>query len=240
MKALIISDVHANIDALRAVFDAESDADVTYCAGDLVDCGLNPHEVISFVREHNIHAVHGNHDLLLLRAEDGGDPVDLSVPYSFLTYCRSQMKEEDISFLRLLPKVLRWKMDGIEYCMTHYYDPDYSKLLLSRTNFNTYWTKLCPDSDPEAEHRLIFGHTHMAGAMRLDDRMMWLNPGSVSYRRPDDPTKNADYAVIENGKVHLRYVPYEKKRLYEKVLSLNLQKCEKDEGLFFFGESNES
>lgn len=239
MKALIISDVHANIDALRAVFAAEPDADVTYCAGDLVDYGLNPKEVLDFVREHNIHTVSGNHDRRLLRLEDAGEKVDLTEQYSFVTYCRSLLSAEDVAYLRTLPVELCWEMDGIEYFMTHHYDPDYSNLLLSRTDFAKYWVEKYPNSDPNKEHRMIFGHTHKAGAMRLDDKMLWMNPGSVSYRRPDDPTKNADYAVIEDGEIHLRYVPYEKKHLYDKVLSMNLYEGEKEVGLFFFGEEPE-
>ena len=40
MKVLIISDIHANMDALNAVWARESDADAILCAGDVVDWGL--------------------------------------------------------------------------------------------------------------------------------------------------------------------------------------------------------
>ena len=53
MKLLIISDLHANIDALHAIWERESDADVVLCVGDVVDWGFYPHETIAWLRERN-------------------------------------------------------------------------------------------------------------------------------------------------------------------------------------------
>ena len=236
MKALILSDIHANIDALKAVVAAEPDADAIYCAGDLVDYGLNPKEVLDFVQKHNIITVQGNHDRRLIRVHGENAPFDPAGPYNFVDYCNQLVDEDDIQYLRSLPVELCWEMDGIEYFMTHMYDTEYYNMILSRTQFMDYWREKYPNSDPDKEHRIIFGHTHRANILQLDDKMLWINPGSASYRRPDDPTKNADYAVIENGAIRLRSIPYEKKHLYEQVLSLNLDEDEKKVGLFFFGE----
>ena len=54
MKALILSDIHANIHALRAIWEHEQDRDAVYCTGDLVDYGPSPREIISWVREHHV------------------------------------------------------------------------------------------------------------------------------------------------------------------------------------------
>ena len=67
MKMLVISDIHANVDSLHAVWERESDADVILCAGDITDWGFHPHEVIAWLREHNAICVHGNHDLHISR-----------------------------------------------------------------------------------------------------------------------------------------------------------------------------
>jgi len=50
MKALIISDIHSNIYALEAIWAQERDNDIIYCAGDLVDYGPFPKEVLDWVR----------------------------------------------------------------------------------------------------------------------------------------------------------------------------------------------
>ena len=62
MKALVVSDIHSNIYALQAIWEQEHDSDVIYCAGDLVDYGPFPSEVIQWVREHEVICVGGNHD----------------------------------------------------------------------------------------------------------------------------------------------------------------------------------
>ena len=235
MKALVISDVHANIDALRTVAEAERDADEIWCAGDLVDYGLDPCEVIAFVREHHVRCVRGNHDSFLLSLEKAHTPIPEG-QYRFVDHCRMQMSAEDLAFLEGLPEVLFWEADGIEYCMAHMYDADYRNMILSRDAFARYWYKMNPNSSPEKEHRLIFGHTHRSCMLTLSDRMLWLNPGSVSYRRPDDPTKGADYAVIENGKITLRSTDYPRRTLYERMLALPLREDQRRVGCFFYGD----
>lgn len=49
MKALILSDIHSNIYALEAIWNKERDSDLILCAGDLVDYGPFPQEVLAWV-----------------------------------------------------------------------------------------------------------------------------------------------------------------------------------------------
>ena len=64
MKLAIISDIHANLDALQAVWeDLEAqNPDRVYCLGDLVGYGAYPNETIQFFREREIPASMGNYD----------------------------------------------------------------------------------------------------------------------------------------------------------------------------------
>ena len=72
MKVLIISDIHANLDGLKAVWEAEKDSDLVLCLGDHVDWGFYPHETIDWFREHNVICVAGNHDHEVLDAVENG------------------------------------------------------------------------------------------------------------------------------------------------------------------------
>ncbi len=51
MRALLISDIHANIDALEAVLEAAPEHDVVWNLGDVVGYGAAPNEVIERVRD---------------------------------------------------------------------------------------------------------------------------------------------------------------------------------------------
>lgn len=61
MRILIISDIHSNMAALRAVFEAE-EFDACVCAGDVVDYGCDPSEVVNWMQENTVACVRGNHD----------------------------------------------------------------------------------------------------------------------------------------------------------------------------------
>ena len=70
MRIGLLSDVHANLFALRAAIDrlrAEG-VDTWMCAGDLVGYGPYPNECVETVAELDPTCVAGNHDLMLLEA----------------------------------------------------------------------------------------------------------------------------------------------------------------------------
>ena len=59
MKIVVISDIHANLDALTALPES---GDELWVLGDLVDYGPNPREVVSLLRSRAHLVVRGNHD----------------------------------------------------------------------------------------------------------------------------------------------------------------------------------
>ena len=61
MKVLLISDVHANIEALEAILNHTNADDVVFM-GDVVDYGPNPVEVFDLLNHVNPKRVLGNHD----------------------------------------------------------------------------------------------------------------------------------------------------------------------------------
>ncbi len=71
MRLAVLSDVHANLDALQAVV-AEADArgaDALVCLGDVVGYGAEPGACVDLVRERCAVTVRGNHDAAVARDE---------------------------------------------------------------------------------------------------------------------------------------------------------------------------
>ncbi|MEM4003460.1 MAG: metallophosphoesterase family protein, partial [Ignisphaera sp.] len=63
MRIVIVSDVHGNTEALRAVLDSAERWDGVWFLGDFVDYGPEPHIVIDIVRTLKPDViVMGNHD----------------------------------------------------------------------------------------------------------------------------------------------------------------------------------
>jgi diadenosine tetraphosphatase ApaH/serine/threonine PP2A family protein phosphatase len=62
MRALVISDIHANLPALEAVLAAAPQHDVVWNLGDVVGYDANPNEVVDLARDLGGIVVRGNHD----------------------------------------------------------------------------------------------------------------------------------------------------------------------------------
>jgi predicted phosphodiesterase len=71
MKILIISDIHANLNALNAVIDDAGDIDSVWCLGDIVGYGPDPNECIKRIAEiPNLTCIMGNHDAAVIGLVD--------------------------------------------------------------------------------------------------------------------------------------------------------------------------
>jgi len=68
MRIAILSDIHANIQALQAVLediDADDNIDEIWSLGDLIGYGANPEECVEVGREHFTFSLAGNHDFVV-------------------------------------------------------------------------------------------------------------------------------------------------------------------------------
>ena len=67
--------------------------------------------------------------------------------------------------------------------------------------------------------RLIFGHRHRQDGWWMTESRAWISPGSLSYRREDDPGLGAQYATIEDGHTHFKCETYDMRPICEKIVS---------------------
>ena len=106
MRALILSDIHANLEALEAVVaDAQTCGgfDVIWCLGDIVGYGPDPGPCIDRIREFELVAVAGNHDhaaIGLIDASDFNEPAKIAANWT-----ANQLDQEQKEFLASLPFV---------------------------------------------------------------------------------------------------------------------------------------
>lgn len=192
MQIGLISDIHANIDALHAVLAALDGVDQIICAGDLTGYYTHPGEVVDEIRKRRIQTLAGNHDVYLTHP-----PVNPNnLLRASIEFTHRHLDAAQEQFLAGLP-VERWvTIDGVRLAIFHgspwnpkeeYIYPDYK-------NFHNFETI-------EADI-IVMGHTHRPMHVKVGDRLV-VNPGSVG--QPRDGDRRASFAILDTSSRHVRF-----------------------------------
>jgi len=246
MKLLLVSDIHSNIWSLEAILKAEPQFDLFCCAGDLVDYGIAPAEVLAELRrlEPRI-VVQGNHDRHLVEVyREGRFGAVRPADFKWVHHNCRLLSASDVDYLESLPSHGAFEADGWSYLLQHQYSEGY-ETIESLSQFDAYWRDYAPSASRSApRRRMIFGHSHRQCVHSLGTDTEWINPGSSSYRRPDDPDKTAHYAVIDDGEVTLKRIPYDRGALLAEAKSFHersaMMETELQDFYFFFGDARSS
>lgn len=205
MKLLIISDIHANWEALSAVLKAETDADRILCLGDLVDYGPEPVACVAWALRQQSNAtifVQGNHDWGVAERKDPRtSPAYRELAVATQAFCLSVLSTKMLGFLRTLPHVVRFQL-GNSRCFACHAQPSEPLFRYMRGSEKELRNELeiagCPDF-------LFVGHTHWPLIRQIENSVI-VNPGSIGLPKDGDPT--APYAIWQDGQVKLRRAHY--------------------------------
>lgn len=202
MRIALISDIHANEVALRAVL-ADIDragVDGIVCLGDVATLGPRPQAVIEMLRERGCRCIMGNHDEFLIQpalmdmyCEDG--PITDAV-----NWCRSELAAEDLDFVRGFERSLEIRLDRGATLFAFHGSP------------RSHMDDLLATTTGEDLDRLLGGHNAavMAGGhthiqmLRQHRGTLLINPGSVGlpFKQyvaggPPSVLAHAEYATVE-------------------------------------------
>lgn len=121
MKVAIISDVHANPQALESVLEDATRCGVeqVVCAGDVVGYGHDPVGTVRILRERNIPTVMGNHDVAVADFFGAGNMI--ASAREGVARHRAELGEDDLAWLRSLPYV--YLGDGFEVAHASFCEP---------------------------------------------------------------------------------------------------------------------
>jgi diadenosine tetraphosphatase ApaH/serine/threonine PP2A family protein phosphatase len=105
-QVAIISDIHGNVHALRAVLRDIDERGITerVCLGDIVGYGGNPAECVDFIRSSGFRVIRGNHDAMVagnLGFEGTSEGVREAIAWT-----RRHLNEEQLAWLAELPMTL--------------------------------------------------------------------------------------------------------------------------------------
>ena len=220
VRFLILSDLHANWQALEAVLeDAEGKYDEIVCCGDLVGYNPDPSRVVDWTRENCATVIRGNHDKVVASLES----IEWfnEVAQTAARWTIEQLREEQIDYLRKLAKGPVKREDFQMWHGSPRDEDEYVTGLKESTPLFDYFE--CPLA--------FFGHTHLQGlffskhrrfgaagpvprketevTVELEPDVLYMvNPGSVGQPRDGDP--RAAYAIFhaQDNWINFRRVPY--------------------------------
>jgi predicted phosphodiesterase len=239
MRALILSDIHANLEALNAVLAASADSyDVLWNLGDMVGYGASPNAVIDAIRPLSQLNVRGNHDRVCcgLTSALGFNPVARAAA----TWTQSELIPCNLEWLRAVPQgPLQPEQPGVTCAHGSPLNEDHYII-----NMRDAWAPL----QQMPTDITFFGHTHLQGGFSQrehdwhevrpkyqtrNDPESWtmpllpgtrhlINPGSVG--QPRDADWRAAYAIYntETAEITFRRVPYDLVASQGRILMANL------------------
>jgi predicted phosphodiesterase len=232
MKIAIISDIHANLEALEAVFadSALQKVDEVICLGDIVGYGANPNECIELVKKNCPLRILGNHDAAavgLLSTEHFNVHAKIAIDWTV-----ENLSADSQSALRSFPL----KKNRNEFTFVHAtpYEPNMwyyiTSLEEAAFNFQFFETKFC-----------FVGHTHIPIIIVLENEkevyvhqgtsITWtdmkqarflINTGSVGQPRDRNPKSCYGILDTEEKTFQLRRIDYDIAKAQAKMRKIKM------------------
>ena len=235
MRYLILSDIHANLQALDAVLAAAPPAswDRVLVLGDLVGYGADPNAVIERVQAlQPLAVIRGNHDKAACGLDDGSNFNQIA--RFAAAWTADTLSDAYRRYLRDLPAGPQVIEERLEICHGAPFDEDHYI-------FDTADAQRALDA--VRRQLCLFGHTHLPVAfartkddfdgfvpgeegnatLELDaDTRYLVNVGSVGQPRDGDP--RAAFAIYDGdaAAIYMRRVPYDVEGAQRRILAAGL------------------
>ncbi|MEM1355968.1 MAG: metallophosphoesterase family protein [Planctomycetota bacterium] len=237
MRTAIISDIHANLDALNVVMQdiGRREVDRVVCLGDIIGYGPNPLECLDIVMDRCTFAMMGNHDFAVLY-----EPTSFNTTAEQAAFWTRRQFEEEADadkrrarFEYLGNLVVRKWEQGTLFVhasprrpINEYIFPD--DVVSAPNKIGSIFDRI--------DERCFVGHTHVTGVFTdepdfyppqdlggaykwgSDDKVI-VNPGSVGQPRDRDP--RASYAIMDEIGVEFVRLEYDIQSVIEKVKQID-------------------
>jgi predicted phosphodiesterase len=195
MRYALISDIHANLPALRAVvadIDERRNIDAIYHLGDLTGYAPWPNEVVALLRERGIHGIAGNYDSTVAtdykhcgcRADT---PHEEELSHQSYEWTRAHVTASTRNYLAGLPfridiRPLGGHVSGPAITLVHG-NQTLNTVYVTEDRPDSFLEKMAKDVGARAGDVICFGHTHKPW-QRTVGGVQFVNTGSVG--RPKD------------------------------------------------------
>lgn len=189
MKIAVFGDIHGNIGALQAAYEAvrAKGAEKIYHLGDMGGYSPFVNEVVDFLIEHGIEGVQGNYDKTVANnAEHCGcraeDPVQEEMANRSFAWTKRHASPKTKDYLKGLPFSLSLIAEGKKVLLFHA-TPSKNNLYWYEDRPDKFFHEMAEKTDAEV---MIYGHTHKPYRKDIAGKI-FINAGSVGKPKDGDP-----------------------------------------------------
>ena len=224
MRCAVISDVHANIEALEAVLRdiKKKGIDELLFLGDAVGYGPNPNECVELLKKNCKTLLAGNHDWAAIGLTD----IQYFNEYAkaSIVWTREVLTPESRKFIETLPVTKSIKKGNMLLVHSTPKDPEAWHYLLTlwdaEINFHYFNHRVCMIGHshlPFVIERVPSGEmiTHKSEARLGKNERYIINAGSVGQPRDRDP--RACYAIFDNDTLEFVRLEYAIEKTQKKM-----------------------
>jgi predicted phosphodiesterase len=235
MRYALISDIHANLPALRAVLDDidnRGNVDAIYHLGDLTGYAPWPNETVALLRERGIHGIAGNYDSTVAtgykhcgcKAENAHEE---ELSHRSYEWTREHVTDDTRRYLASLPfridiRPLGGHVSGPTITLVHG-NQTLNTVYVTEDRPDSFLEKMAKDIGARSGDVICFGHTHKPW-QRTVGGVQLVNTGSVG--RPKDGDSRAGYVWLttanESTKVSFVRIAYDIDKTARAIIASDL------------------
>ncbi|WP_280768171.1 metallophosphoesterase family protein [Salipaludibacillus daqingensis] len=206
MKLAILSDIHGNEQAFKAVLEDISKNNVTHVAilGDISFRGAKPKQCLDLVRQMNAKVIKGNADEWIVRGVRSGEVPEkaLSMMQAEQAWAKAKLSDDDLLYLNSLPESLEIPLSNQTQLYACHATPNSLFDIISDQATNDEFQPFVEVNERASYY--VYGHIHLPFSRSFSGKKV-INTGSVGLPFDGDP--RASYLVFDRTEkdVHLQF-----------------------------------
>lgn len=226
MKIAFLGDIHGNIEALNAAYDAamKENPDKAYHLGDLGGYAPFVNEVVDFLIERGIEGVQGNYDeAVAFDKEHCGcryeDPLHSEMARMSFEWTKKHASRESKDYMARAPFDISFSSNGLKVSIFHA-TPFKNNLYWHEDRDDRFFLDMARRANADI---MIYGHTHIPYRKDMGGKV-FINAGSVG--KPKDGDARACLTIVEilSGAVNSYFIrtPYDVDKTAQAIVESGL------------------
>jgi len=208
VKIAVFGDIHGNIEALKAAYEATIllKPDRIYHLGDLGGYAPYVNEVVDFLVKQGIEGVQGNYDDAVANDREhcgcrAEGPLQEEMANRSFAWTKSHVSPESKAYMKSLPAEIKFTAEGKKVWLFHA-TPKKNNLYWFEDRPEKFFQEMADKGDADI---MIYGHIHKPYRKDINGKV-FINAGSVGKPKDGDPRACVAIADITRSAIKTEFI----------------------------------